>query len=213
MPRRSAAAAALLAAALLAAPATLAIAVPARAQDAAARRDASAEAFVAQEGRMALDILHNTALSTAGKKAQFRQFVDRAADVPKITGFVLGKYRRQVSPQQYQAFSAAFRDYANNVYESRLSRYRGEGFRVVGSQVRNANDVVVNSQVVGGEANRQAAVAWRLNRDAAGRWRVVDVNVAGVWLAITQQQDFVSTLDNNRGDINVLIGQLRGQRS
>ena len=37
------------------------------------------------------------------------------------------------------------------------------------------------------------------------------MNVAGVWLALTQQQDFVSTLDNNRGDINVLINQLRSQ--
>ena len=50
-----------------------------------------------------------------------------------------------------------------------------------------------------------------MQRAADGRWRVVDVNVAGVWLAITQQQDFVSTLDNNRGDINVLIAQLQGR--
>ncbi len=189
----------------------VALAGPAVAQT--ARRDASAEAFVADEGRIALDVLHNANLSTAGKKAQFRQFVDRAADVPKITRFVLGRYARTVTPGQFQAFSAAFREYANTVYESRLSQYRGEGFRVTGSTVRTPTDVVVDSLVVGGAANRQAAVSWRLNRDGAGRWRVVDVNVAGVWLAITQQQDFVSTLDNNRGDINVLIGQLRGQRS
>lgn len=210
--RPAAASAALLAAVLVGAPAMLMAPAPAAAQ-VSARRDASAEAFVAAEARMALDILHNSGMSTAAKKAAFRQFVDRAADVPKITGFVLGKYRRSVSPQQYQDFAAAFRAYANNVYESRLSRYKGEDFRVTGSQVRTPSDVVVNSQVVGGELNRQANVAWRLNKDAAGRWRVVDVNIAGVWLAITQQQDFVSTLDNNRGDIGVLIGQLRGQRS
>ncbi|HQT52523.1 MAG TPA: ABC transporter substrate-binding protein, partial [Phenylobacterium sp.] len=31
----------------------------------------------------------------------------------------------------------------------------------------------------------------------------------GVWLAITQQQDFVSTIDNAGGDISVLIAQLQ----
>jgi len=37
---------------------------------------------------------------------------------------------------------------------------------------------------------------------------VVDVQVSGVWLAITQQQDFVSTIDNAGGKIDVLIAQL-----
>jgi hypothetical protein len=29
---------------------------------------------------------------------------------------------------------------------------------------------------------------------------------------VTEQQDFVSTLDNNHGDIGVLISQLKGER-
>ena len=201
---------AVLAAAFVAAP-VLPIALaptPAAAQGA---RDASAEAFVSQEAQIALRVLHDDALSAAQKKIRFRAFVDRAADVPRITRFVLGKYARTITPQQLAAFSPAFREYANTVYETRLSQYRGEGFRVTGSQMRAANDVVVNSEVVGGANNRKAPVAWRLLKAADGRWRVVDVNIAGVWLAITQQQDFVSTLDNNRGDINVLINQLEGR--
>lgn len=200
----------LLAAALLsAAPAAamLSTAAPARAQ---AARDASAETFVGQEGQRALRIL-NASGPVAAKKAQFRQFVDEAADVPKITRFVLGRYARTVTPAQYAAFADAFRDYANSVYESRLSQYRGEGFKVTGSQVRSPTDVVVASEVVGGASNRHDVVNWRVQKGADGRWRVVDVNVRGVWLAITEQQDFVSTLNNNRGDINVLVGQLRNR--
>jgi phospholipid transport system substrate-binding protein len=53
-------------------------------------------------------------------------------------------------------------------------------------------------------------VNWRVIRGPNG-YRAVDVQVAGVWLAITEQQDFVSTLDNHNGDINVLINQLRRQ--
>ena len=38
---------------------------------------------------------------------------------------------------------------------------------------------------------------------------MVDVQFKGVWLAITQQQDFVSTIDNAGGNIDVLISQLQ----
>jgi phospholipid transport system substrate-binding protein len=37
---------------------------------------------------------------------------------------------------------------------------------------------------------------------------VVDVEVSGVWLAITQQADFVSTIDNHGGNIDALISRL-----
>ena len=80
-----------------------------------------------------------------------------------------------------------------------------------GLRVRVPGDVVVTSQIVGGEVNSPTEVKWRVIRGADGHYRAVDVSVEGVWLAITEQQDFVSTLDNNHGDINVLITQLRTQ--
>ena len=200
---------ALTAALLLAAPCAVLLA-PAAAH-AQAARNAAAETFIGREAQRALRILNDKSLPMETKKAQFRQFVDQDADVARITGFVLGKYRRTVTPAQYRAFSAAFREYANNVYETRLSQYRGEGFKVTGSTARSPTDVVVTSEVVGGPQNRHAEVVWRVLLGADGRWRVVDVQVSGVWLAITQQQDFVSTLDNNRGDIDVLTAQLSGR--
>jgi phospholipid transport system substrate-binding protein len=51
-------------------------------------------------------------------------------------------------------------------------------------------------------------VAWRV-LSSGGLWKVVDVQVKLVWLAITQQQDFVSTIDNAGGDIGVLIARLQ----
>ena len=198
----------LLAAALSCAAPVLAVCVApgvARAQPA---RDPSAEAFVGQEAQQALNIL-NGGGSISAKKSEFRQFVNQAADVGRITRFVLGRYARFVTPAQYAAFSAAFRDYADSVYETRLGQYRGESLRVTGSKVHTPTDVVVGTEVVGGASGRHDAVSWRVQKGADGNWRVVDVNVAGVWLAITEQQDFVSTLNNNRGDIDVLINQLR----
>jgi phospholipid transport system substrate-binding protein len=175
-------------------------------------RDAAAEGFVTIEANRALQILGDKALSVEAKKAAFRKFVDDVADVPAITGYVLGKYKRSVTDEQYRAFAVAFREFANNVYESRLGIYKGETLKVVGSTVRKPGDVIVTSEVVGGQTKEPLRVLWRVLKGADGRWRAVDVQVQGVWLAVTEQQDFVSTLDNNHGDIGVLIAQLKGER-
>lgn len=187
---------------------TLSAATPAHAQ---AQRDTEAENFVSLEANRALKILNDTAMGREAKKQAFHGFVDQVADVPRITGFVLGKYRRSLTAAQYAEFAEVFRRYADSVYESRLGQYHGERLEVTGSTVRTAGDVVVATKVVGGRIKNPTQVLWRVIRGADGRYRAVDVSVEGIWLAITEQQDFVSTLDNNHGDINVLISQLRTQ--
>ena len=190
------------------APAALitAVPIPAFAQ---AQRDADAEAFVTSQVSRALTILNGA--QGEARKAEFRTFVDQVADVPRITHFVLGKYNRTVTPQQFAQFAQAFRLYANSVYEDRLGQYHGEKMRVVTSTVRQPGDVIVTTEIVGGQTKQPIKVLWRVLRGSDGRYRAVDVSVEGVWLAITEQQDFVSTLDNNHGDVGALIAQLRAQ--
>jgi phospholipid transport system substrate-binding protein len=203
----------LLVAALLAAvPVAGVLSTPAAmAQAVRGHGDAEAESFVqAQAGRV-LDVLGDRSLSLAAKKQAVRGLVDQIADVPRITGFVLGRYRRIITPAQYAEFAVVFRQYADNVYESHLGEYSGQTLRVTGSIVRQPGDVVVSSEVVG--SGSPEVVNWRVIRGGDGHYRAVDVEVDGVWLAITEQQDFVSTLDNHGGDINVLIGQLRNQNA
>lgn len=176
----------------------------------AAARDASAEAFVQTQASEALRIL-GSGQPLAAKRQAFRALVDQVADVPRITNFVLGKYARGVTPDQRAEFAPLFRSYANNVYESRLGQYKGETLKVTGSVARAPGDVVVASTVGGGQLKTPSKVNWRLLKGADGRWRAVDVQVEGVWLAITQQQDFVSTIDNAGGNVGVLIAQLKKQ--
>jgi phospholipid transport system substrate-binding protein len=181
-------------------------AAPAAAQNGA--RDAQAEQYVQIQAQQVLTVLANPRLSTTDKARIFRNVVDQIADVPRITQFVLGKYARTATPTQRQQFAVVFREYASNVYESRLNQYHGETLKVTGSVVRRPGDVIVNSLVVGGAQSKPVAVAWRVMGGGAS-WKVIDVQVAGVWLAITEQQDFVSTIDNAGGNVDVLIRQLQ----
>ncbi len=121
---------------------------------------------------------------------------------------MLGKYARTITPDQRQRFSAAFRIYAEGVYQNRIDDYHGETLKVTGSTVRKPGDVIVNTVISGGEVGQPLPVSWRVMGGGAS-WKVVDVQFKGVWLAITQQQDFVSTIDNAGGNVDVLITQLQ----
>ncbi|AZS23212.1 MULTISPECIES: phospholipid-binding protein MlaC [unclassified Caulobacter] len=183
-----------------------AIAAPAMAQSGA--RDPGAEAFVQAKAQRVISVLANKSMSEAQKKQVFHQAVDELADVPRITNFVLGKYARTITPEQRARFTPVFRTYAENVYQSRISDYRGEQLKVTGSVVRKPGDVIVNTVVAGGQLSQPVPVSWRVLGGGAN-WKVVDVQFKGIWLAITQQQDFVSTIDNAGGNIDVLINQLQ----
>ena len=190
--------------------ATLSTLAPDRAAHAEAARDAGAEQFVQTQAQRVVSVLNDKVQKTPDKVRAFRAIVDEIADVPKITSFVLGKYGRTITPAQRQRFAVVFREYAQNVYEKRLGDYHGETVKVTGSVVRKPGDIVVNTLISGGKLDQPVQASWRV-LGSGSSWKVVDVQVSGIWLAITQQQDFVSTIDNNGGNVDVLISQLEKQ--
>jgi phospholipid transport system substrate-binding protein len=174
----------------------------------ATSRDPLAEQFVQQQAQRLIRVLADQGQSLEQKQASFHRAIDALADVPRITGFVLGRYARTITPDQRARFAQAFRLYAEQVYRSRLDDYGGEALRVTGSTIRKPGDVVVDTAISGGGLGAPVMVSWRV-LGGGPSWKVVDVQFRGVWLAITQQQDFVSTIDNAGGDIDVLIAQLQ----
>jgi phospholipid transport system substrate-binding protein len=175
-----------------------------------AARDTSAEQFVEAAAQRVLAILKQPA--SAQRSSVFDQAIDELVDMPKISSFVLGKYGRTITPPQRARFDTTFRRYAEGVYEKRLAEYRHSTLKVIGSQIRRPGDVVVHTQLSGGPPGDPLIASWRVTRDG-GAWKIIDLEFKGVWLAITQQQDFVSTIDNAGGDVNVLIGQLERDAS
>jgi phospholipid transport system substrate-binding protein len=173
-------------------------------------RNPQAEQFVQFQAQRIIGVLNNRTLSSAQRIRTFGEIVNEIADIPRITTFVLGKYARTITPGQMQRFGPIFRQYEQNVYETRLSDFHGQTVTVTGSVARQTDDVIVNTLIGGGGLQQPLPVAWRvLGGDA--RWKVVDVQVNGIWLAITQQQDFVSTIDNHGGAVDALISQLQQQ--
>jgi len=92
------------------------------------------------------------------------------------------------------------------VYQSYFARYSGETLRVTTSRERASDDYVVSTNLVGGGEPTQ--IDFRVRTDGA-KPVLVDVAVAGVWLALAERDQFLAVLAQNNGDIKALTTHLR----
>jgi phospholipid transport system substrate-binding protein len=173
-----------------------------------------AEAYVQQNIEKGYVILNNPSLNPQQRRAQFRDFMLGLTDTRRIGMFTLGQYARSASKEEIEAFENAFTDYAVAVYESRLSKYKGQSLKVTGSMERAADDVVVTADAVNPEAPPNTPpikVAFRVRKTADGKPIITDMQVEGIWLALSQRSDFTGFLQQHGGSVSALTDHLRTQ--
>lgn len=178
-----------------------------------ARASTDAENYVQQNINVGLQILNDNSLSQGQRRDKFRAFILQLTDMRRIAMFTLGRYKRGASDKDVNDFVSAFTDYANAVYEQHLAKYKGQTMKVTGSTDRSPTDHIVNVQVPPSTNGGQPInAAFRVETDT-GKPLVVDVEVEGVWLAITQRDQFAGFLQQNGGNISGLSLYLRQQAS
>ena len=77
---------------------------------------------------------------------------------------------------------------------------------VIGSVDRTETDSVVETRVTQ-KGEDPMTVRWRV-MERGGAWRVVDVEVLGLWLAIEQRAQIAAILDKPRATIDDAIAAL-----
>jgi phospholipid transport system substrate-binding protein len=185
-----------------------ALALPAAGRAFAADGSAdTAEQFVAQNIQRGLDILNDPSLDTDGRRARFAEFLLGLTDIRRVALFLLGQYAATAGAGQVDAFVDAFRAYSLAVYQSYFAQYAGQTLRVTGSRQRAPGDDIV-STTLSGAGSDPVSVDFRVRSDG-GKPVLVDIAVAGVWLALAQRAEFSAFLSRNHGDISALIGHLQ----
>jgi phospholipid transport system substrate-binding protein len=174
------------------------------ARPAAAAADPAA--VITSLGNQALELLGNS-VDPKLRVARFRQLFSEDFDVPGIARFVLGRYWRIATEPQQQEFVKLFADYIALAYSNRLAEYSGETLRVTGS--RPAPDgSVVSSEIVRPNGAPPAKVDWVLTPHD-GAYKISDVVVEGVSMAVTQRSEFASVIQRSGGQVQGLITALR----
>ncbi len=167
-----------------------------------------AESFVSDNINRGLAILNDKKLSVAQRRDQFEAFLLGLVDIRRIALFTLGQYRRTATPEDTEAFVTAFKNYATAAYQSYFAKYSGQTLKVTGSTERAPTDFIVNTQLIEpGSSQPPAAVDFRVRTDT-GKPVLVDVAYQGIWLSLTQRDQFVSFLGQNNGSLRALIPHL-----
>ena len=203
-------ASAVLAVALLSGAAAICASQPAMAQ--ASPGLAGAENYVSANVQKGLTILNDRGIPDAQRRDEFRDFLTTLTDIRRIAVFTLGAARRTASPVESDAFVNAFRNYAVAVYESRLKGFAGQTLKVVGGSQHGPDDYIVRTILVDptGRTEQQGEpieVDFRVD-NGNGRFVVIDVAIAGVWLALEERDQFSAFLEENNNNLPGLINHL-----
>lgn len=182
---------------------TLALAHTATAESKAAAGDPGN--FIEQLASQAIKVLSSRDGSLHEREAKFRDMLRDDFAMDQIGQFVVGTYWRRMSDEQRDTYMKLFGEWVLKTYSVRLGGYSGEQFQVLNTTPAGQRDVLVKTRIskTGGEGFN---ATWRV-RKAGERYKIIDIYVEGVSMAITQRSEFESILQ--RHGVDGLIGMLK----
>lgn len=192
----------------------LAMLLATSAASAVARVAADPASFVSELAQQALDDLASTTLSEAERVERFRALFADSFDVPLIARFVLGRYWRQASEAERAEYVRLFDELVVQTYVRRFNEFNTARIRVLNTSKPNEdNDVIV--AIEGALANKPPVRLDVRVRRTGNDYRIIDVAIEGVSMAITQRDEFASVIQRGGGRVEALLASLRdkiGQR-
>ena len=144
------------------------------------------------------------AQSDANREAKFRTLLETGFDIPRISRFVMGRYWNGANDQERQRFSSLFEDWIVRTYAARFRQYGGQTLKVNGTRSESEISTVVMSQFINPDGAPPAKVEWRVRKDANGSFKVVDVSVEGISMALTQRDEIAAVADRSGGTVEGL---------
>ena len=162
-------------------------------------------AFIKDLGTRAIEVL-GPRVPAEQRLSRFRELFQNDFDVPRIGRFVLGRYWRTATPQEQAEFLRLFQEYVVQAYSNRLGEYGGQPFIVTGTRP-GGGDVIVTSEIIRQNGSR-VVVDWYLV-PSGGAYKITDVYVGGVSMAVTERDEFAAVIQRHGGQVSALIELLR----
>ncbi|MEB5972139.1 phospholipid-binding protein MlaC [Pantoea dispersa] len=122
---------------------------------------------------------------------------------------VLGRYYREATPAQRDAYFAAFGDYLAQAYGQALALYHGQTYQIQPEQpIGDANIVAIRVTIIdpNGRPPVRLDFQWRKNSQT-GHWQAYDMIAEGISMITTKQNEW-SDLLRTKG-IDGLTAQLK----
>jgi len=165
--------------------------------------------FVKALSERAIAAMSDRTLLPEQRALVLRSLLVQGFDVDVISRLALGRHWRRATPSQQAEYRRLFEAFIVSVYTSRFAKYSGETFAITGALMGRPNIVVVKSLIHRPRPGMPpVAIDWLVSVSADG-YRVIDVVVSGVSMAITQRSEFASIIRGSGGNIEGLLDALR----
>ncbi len=169
---------------------------------------AAAEKFVKNVTTQGIEEIINANVSQAEKDARFAKLFNQALDLDFIGQFVLGRNWRTATPEQRKEFIQTYRQLNISTWSKRFDEFKGKEFVFKGTTPSNSKGQIFVNSVVPMDQGEPAKVVWRV-KEKAGQYRIVDIIIENVSLAITARNEYTAFIKNNPGGIDALIANLK----
>lgn len=171
---------------------------------------AKAETFIKNVTAEGIEDFINANVPQAEKDKRFAKLFNEALDLDFIGQFVLGRNWRTATAEQRKEFIKVYRQLNVSTWSKRFDEFKGKRFIFKGTAPSNsAGQVFVNS-VVPMDQGEPAKVVWRV-REKGGQYKVVDIIIENVSLAITARNEYTAFIKNNKGGVDALIANLKSK--
>tara|TARA_B100000674_G_C37766150_1_gene880287 strand:+ start:402 stop:1004 length:603 start_codon:yes stop_codon:yes gene_type:complete len=158
--------------------------------------------FLEKLGREVIEKVSNVDITDTQREVNFRKLYLASFDNYYISRFVLGRYWKTLDKSVQKQFVNSFNNYIVATYAPKFKGWEGT-FKAVDSQIEN-NYYNVKMNVINKEGPKMQMM-WKLYVNKNNKFKILDVNLEGVSMLVTQRAEFLSVIKNHPQGVNGLI--------
>ena len=148
-------------------------------------------------------------ISKKEKMLELQELAKDTVDIKGIGFYTLGKYRKEITPDQKNQYSILFENYFLKSFSSRLAEYSNPKINVTSKEKKNENYTIVSSILVATNNRPEVKIDWRIYTKNPDKPLIRDLIIEGLSLARTQKEEFSSIIKSNDNSINALFQSLK----
>ena len=166
--------------------------------------------FVENLGKQVVEKVSNINLSESERIVNFRNLYLDAFDNYYISRFVLGQYWKKLDSNMRKQFVESFNNYIVTTYAPKFKGWEGT-FKATDSLLEN-NYYNVKMNVLNKDGPTLKFM-WKIYLDKNKNFKILDVNIDGVSMLVTQRAEFMSVIKNNPKGVIGLIEAMEKKTS
>ena len=166
--------------------------------------------FIEKLGKEVVEKVSNTNISDVERYNNFKQLYLSSFDNYYISRFVLGRYWKTIDKGIQKQFVDSFNKYIVATYAPKFKGWEGT-FKAVDSLLEN-NYYNVKMDILN-EDGPTLKMMWKMYLNKNKEFKILDVNIDGVSMLVTQRAEFLSVIKNHPNGVVGLIDAMNKKTS